>query len=306
METNNNNNNATASSVAAGIGPAVAGIFNNLWSAKERRRNQAWNEKQLANEQKFNTDSATTAYNRSIDYNTQMQAYKNAGINPYMVASNGVQPSMASSAHTNPTPQAKFDFTSIGQIPMQIMQLKLLQAQKENIDADTVQKSTGNEQAKFNLEMDQKFKDSTNTETLQQIKNTNANLEKSNQLIQSQTSNQYIQNSFTSMQAKWYDTMRTLETDNMIKHNSYMSAQINQVNKLIQKLTSDIELNQSNTQNNQDYHQFKYQRSRQTEQSIQNQIIQIDKTLQEIQNMKKNNNQLDIKNDQYIFDKFKK
>ena len=133
----NNNNNAQGASIASGIGSAIGGIFSNLWAAKERRRNQEWNEKMYKDQVMDNRINATTAWERETDIAYMMEQYKKAGINPYAVTGQSFNAPTAQGGSANPTTQARGDFSFIGQIPQVMAQMQLMNSQKNNIDADT-------------------------------------------------------------------------------------------------------------------------------------------------------------------------
>jgi len=250
--TNKGQNNIVASGVASGIGPAVAGIFNNLWSAKERRRQQEYNTKQYGQEVKDNRENATIAYNRSIDYKAQMEAYKQAGINPYMVASNGVQPSMASSAHANPTQQAKFDFSqvgkSVGDIPIQIMQMKMMQSQIDKTNAETNKLNQDTSAGQFTLDLDRQFRPLERSLGLQQTnqlisnaKATESNINALTDLSKQHNLGQQIQNAISRINLMYQDKQKQLEQETMQQNNRESQSRISKNAQDIEKLKADTD-----------------------------------------------------------------
>lgn len=140
MSQQTNNNNATASQIGMGIGGILSGIGNNLWAAKERRRSQEWQQKMLNQTTAFSREDATTAYNRDMDYSTRMNNMRAAGINPFMVAGSSYSAPVARGGGSSPGPMAPGNFDFIAQIPLQVMQMKMMQAQIDNIKAEEATK----------------------------------------------------------------------------------------------------------------------------------------------------------------------
>ena len=255
-----NNNNAQGASIASGIGSAIGGIFSNLWAAKERRRNQEWNEKMYRDQVMDNRINATTAWNRETDIAYMMNQYKNAGINPYAVTGQSFNAPTAQGGSANPTPQAKGDFSFIGQIPQIMAQMQLLNSQRDNVNADTNLKQTANEQNSFNLSVDKKYKSVLTDTTIENLKQTNSNLQKSAQLIQAQTvtegnKNQaeILKNIFQSITNRFAETQQQLDIDTKRINNrlskksiEHLEAQISNLSAVSQKVYSDINLNKAN------------------------------------------------------------
>lgn len=240
-----NNNNAQGASIASGIGAAIGGIFSNLWSAKERRRNQEWNEKMYKDQVMDNRINATTAWNRETDIAYMMQQYKNAGINPYAVTGQSFNAPTAQGGSANPTAQARGDFSFIGQIPQVMAQMQLMNSQKNNIDADTTLKDTANEQNSFNLSVDKKYKDVLTSTSIENLKQTNSNLQKSAELITAQTAteankneSEKLKNVFQSITNKFAEVQQIIDVESKTINNRLSSKHIDlletQISNLLQ------------------------------------------------------------------------
>ena len=240
MAENNPNSNTGgqngAAGVAAGIGPVIAGIFNNLWSAKERRRSEEYNSKQLGIEQNFAREQANTQWQRANDYKYQMQQYKDAGINPYMVASKGVQPTMGASPSGNLPQQARFNFDSIGQIGQNLAQLALINSQTKNNEADANLKNITADQTAFNLSIDNKYKDKVSVATLENLKQTNSNLQETNQLLQGQQTGQQLSNAIQQVNAKFAEKQAQLDMEGKDLRNSQTKVQTRYIEQSISNL----------------------------------------------------------------------
>ena len=246
------------------MGPAAAGLIGagiqagnsalgNLWASKERRIQTAWVNRQYDKELANNRQDATTAYNRSIDYKTQMQAYKNAGINPYMVASNGVQPQMSSSSRAQAPGQAQYHgFESMGQsiaaLPMMVQQLALMVSQNQKTQADTASTNVGTEQAKFNLTQDYQFKNLERSIGIQQteqvisnLKSTKSQIDASVNLIMHDITNKQIQNKILDIQSKYTEAQMQLSNAKTRSEISNNLASVNEKNASISKMYQELQ-----------------------------------------------------------------
>lgn len=206
-QTQQSSNSATASQVGLGIGGILSGIGNNLWAAKERKRAQDWQSHMLNQSTAFSRQDAYTAYQRDLDYSSRMDAMRKAGINPFMVAGQSYSAPVAKGGGASSGPMAPGNFDFIGQIPMQMMQMKMMQAQIDNIKAEEANKIA-------------------NLPILQQ---TRVNLEASFDLIKNDTKGSELKNLLLSIQgmfekAQQSASLTSLEENNRLTRQTRLNA----------------------------------------------------------------------------------
>lgn len=248
---------ATASQVGMGIGGVLSGIGNNLWSAKERRRIQEYNIQRYNQERLDNRIDATTQYQRSLDVKAQMQAYKDAGINPYMVASQGTQAPASSSAQSHSLNPAPGNFDFIGQIPMQMMQMKLINAQIKDLNssADKKQSETQGQELTNQLTKQFGFLEKSlgvqqQQQTITNMQSTQRNIDASTELLGAQTGYEQVKTQIATIQKMYENAKQQLQMEGMTWNNresqsriKYNTKKIAELDAIMQKLASEIELN---------------------------------------------------------------
>lgn len=256
-EQNQNSSMSIASQVGMGIGPIISGIFNNLWASKERRRIQEYNIERYNQERLDNRTDATTQYERSLDVRRQMQAFKEAGINPYMVASQGTNAPATSSAQSHSLSPAPGNFDFIGQIPMQMMQMKLINAQIKDINASAQKKETETTGQDLQNKLTKQFgflEKSVGIQQQQQtitnMESTQKNIDASTQLLGAQTGYESVKTQIAVIQKMYEDAKQQLQLEGMTWNNresqsriNYSLKQIQQLDAIMSKIASEIELN---------------------------------------------------------------
>jgi hypothetical protein len=139
-------------------------------------------------------------------------------------------------------------------------QMQLMNSQKNNIDADTTLKDTANEQNSFNLSVDKKYKNVLTSTSIENLKQTNSNLQKSAELITAQTATeankneseklknvfQSITNRFAELQQIIDYESKTINNRLSSKHIDLIESQISNLSAVSQKIYSDIDLNKAN------------------------------------------------------------
>lgn len=249
---------SAASQVGMGIGPIISGIFNNLWAAKERRRIQEYNIQRYNQERLDNRIDATTQYERSLDVRRQMQAYRDAGINPYMVASQGTNAPSSSSAQSHPLSPAPGNFDFIGQIPMQMMQMKLINAQIKDINASADKKIIETTGQDLQNQLTKQFGFLEKSVGLQQqqqaisnMESTQQNIEASTQLLSTQAGHEKSKALITQIQSYYEDLKQELQIEGMTLNNRESESRINlnikklaEIDAIIAQIHSVIKLNE--------------------------------------------------------------
>lgn len=247
---NSSSSGSSGAGIAAGIGPIVSGIFNNLWAAKERRRSQQWSEKMYDRSLVDNRTNATIQWERETDVQYMMEQYRKAGINPYMVTGQSFNPSVAQSGNTPSSPMAMGNFDFISQIPMAVAQMQMIQAQRKNVEADTTLKSI---EADYNVkygELDRVLGQDIAKQTVANMKETKENINRSTELMEFQSMNTKEQTDLTRYQkqlaaisVKYEDLQRSLDlalTNTNISKNQYELKKITQEIANMRALSAQI------------------------------------------------------------------
>nr|QJB19544.1 MAG: DNA pilot protein [Microvirus sp.] len=207
--------------------------------------NNAANNKMYDRETFNNRLNADLAYKRSLDYQSQMAAYKDAGINPYMVMDKSYTAPVAQSAQYKP--RHNTDLSGISAIPMAILQAQLIQAQTRNVSANTDNTAKNTEVTDFNLSVDKKYANlerelgiENATQTRENLKQTNQNLLSTKNLLDQQIVGQKTTNTITAINAKFAEVQKNLEVatskqqlENLKMQASNLAAATKQINSLI-------------------------------------------------------------------------
>lgn len=264
MAEKNNNNNAIAAGVGSGIGAGITSAMSNLWSAKERRQNQRWQERQYWADVDVNRQNSNLEWERQTDYKYQMEQYKKANINPYAILGQSFNAPSTASSHGQSSPTARYDFSgaaqAVGAIPQQIMQLKLMQAEQKNkeantnlINAETTGKDISNQFAPLQNAVGLEQANAT----IGNLQETQKNLVSSRNQIEQLTLNektknegQQILNSINAIQQKYEERKQQLSNELLTYNNQKSQAEIinlraslNNINATTQKINSEIETN---------------------------------------------------------------
>lgn len=230
----NNNNNATASQIGMGIGGILSGIGNNLWAAKERRRSQEWQNQMLNKTTAFSREDAYTAYQRDLDYSARMDAMRKAGINPFMVAGQSYSSPVARGGGASAGPMAPGNFDFIGEIPQAILQAKLINAQIQNVQADTANKT-------INAELQAKYGGKIQEATIVNMAQTNRNLEVTEGLIEQQKLGAKAQNTITWIRSKYEAALRSAELAQTEEQTKKISSEILQLKEATELIKVQIQ-----------------------------------------------------------------
>jgi hypothetical protein len=243
---------AAAALVGAGI-QGGSSALGNLWASKERRIQTAWVNRQYEKELANNRQDATTAYNRQLDYKAQMDAYRKAGINPYMVASNGVQPQMSSSSKAQAPQQAQYHgFESMGQtiaaLPMMVQQLALMVSQNQKTQADTANTNVKTQQETFNLTQDYQFKNlerligiDQTQQVISNLKSTKNQIDASVNLISKDITNKEIQNKILDIQSNYTEAQMQLSNAKTRSEINNNLASVNEKNASVNKMFQELQ-----------------------------------------------------------------
>lgn len=249
--------------ITLGMGTAIAGLAGALGqggqavaTGKMNKKNRAWSEAMYREQRDDNRINAETAFQRSIDFKAQMQAYKDAGINPYAVAGNQTSAPQASSSsastpHTE-TPNIGAIGNAIGAIPQTILQQKLINAQKTNIEANTAN-TEANTEGKIIDNMYAPMRNALGNEqtaaTIANIKETSNNLRASNENIQQLTANaktaqigMELANITASLEQSFLSTRRQLEQEQLTIQNSKSKQEIQNLRALLQNYQTATKL----------------------------------------------------------------
>ena len=213
--------------------------------------NNAANNKMYDRETFNNRLNADLSYKRSLDYKAQMAAYKDAGINPYMVMDKSYTAPVAQSAQYKP--RHNTDLSGISAIPMAILQAQLINAQKNNVNANTENTQANTATTQFNLSVDQKYKhldrelgQDIATQTRENLKQTNTNLQTTNDLLNKQIVGQETTNSIQAITLKFAEVQKKLEVATSKEEINNLRLQASQLQAATDQIRSFIKLNEQN------------------------------------------------------------
>lgn len=221
---------------------------------KSNQNFSQWQYQQSLQDNRYNSD---IAFARSRDFKGLMQAYREAGINPYMVAGSDSYSTPAQGGTQNTPKTDVSNYAAIGetlgQLPTRIAQLQLINSQRSNIDSQTQGQNIENENAPLKNYLGNQQAEAIIANT----KQTTQNLEATHANIEALTANEKTkgialeyQNIIAQIESAQYEEMRTLQREQISTQNSKSrqeikesKARIENLKIMSQKLQLEINLN---------------------------------------------------------------
>jgi hypothetical protein len=239
-----------AAAVGAQAGLSLGGnLLSIRANKKQQERANEFNIAGYNKERQDNRKDALTAWERETDIAYMMQKYKDAGINPYMVT--GQSFNAPTSSSNSQKEYSKADLSGyaaagqsagmIAQIPMQVAQLKLIQAQQENIEADTARKQVETQQSTVNLDVSKKYADPTANATLENIYATKNNTIALSNLIPQQVEGQRLENIIKDINAANIAQEKKLAIEAQTLGNKRSQAEINNLKAQAEQIKAATE-----------------------------------------------------------------